>query len=592
MFAAFRRRPTRSGFGLGIMLAMSGISLSGMASTALAEDRSIDGRGNNIENPEWGAAFTTELRIAPAAYADGVSAIGGTDRPNPRVVSNAIAAQSRSVLSQRGLSDWIWQWGQFIDHDLTFSDAATPEEVMSIAIPMGDPFFDPFATGRVVIEQKRSIFDPATGSGPDNPREQINMLTAFVDGSGVYGSDEERAAWLRTFDGGRLKVSEGDLLPLNDGTQVMGGPGNLPSFATDLFVAGDIRANEQVGLISVHTLWVREHNRLADELAAAHPDWDDERIYQRARKLVGAMIQNITYREFLPALLGPHAPDPDDAEYDPTLDPSIDNVFANASYRIGHTMLSPQIMRMDDDGKEMEAGPISLRDAFFQPQRIIHEGGIEPVLTGLAHQGAQEIDSMVIDDVRNFLFGPPGSGGMDLVSLNIQRGREHGLPDYNTVRESYGLPKRADFDEVTKDPIVRAKLASVYASPNQIDPWIGGVVEDQLEGASVGELIATVLGDQFRRLRDGDRFWYAWDEEFTAEDIRMLERTRLSDVIKRNSSIQKLQKNVFFMDHAQPVERGQDTPGTAGLCGAMGSTGLLGMTLGLSAIRGRRRRGR
>lgn len=560
------------------------------AAVAMAEDRSIDGRGNNVANPEWGAAATTELRIAPAAYGDGVSAIGGADRPNPRVISNAIAAQSRSVVNSRGLSDWTWQWGQFIDHDLTFSDAAAPDELMSIAVPMGDPFFDPFVTGLAVIEQKRSMFDPTTGTGPDNPRQQVNLLTAFVDGSGVYGSDEDRAAWLRTFEGGRLKVSEGDMLPFNDGTQVMGGPGNLPSFATDLFVAGDIRANEQVGLISVHTLWVREHNRLADELAADHPDWDDERIYQRARKLVGAMIQNITYREFLPALLGPHAPDADEASYDPALNPGIDNVFANASYRIGHTMLSPQIMRMDDDGKEMAAGPVSLRNAFFEPQTIIAEGGIEPILSGLAYQNMQEVDSMVVDDVRNFLFGPPGAGGMDLVSLNVQRGREHGLPDYNTVRESYGLPKKGSFSEVTSDPIVRAKLESVYESPDQMDPWIGGLVEDQLEGSSVGELIAAVLGDQFRRLRDGDRFWYSRDEAFTADDIRMLERTRLSDVIRRNSTLKKIQKNVFFMDFAQPVERRQETPGLGGLCGSMGTTGLLGMTLGLAAMGGGRRR--
>ncbi len=71
-----------------------------------------------------------------------------------------------------------------------------------------------------------------------------------------------------------------------------------------MFLAGDIRANEQVGLTSVHTLFMREHNRLADLIKAVDPGLSDEDIYQKARKIVGAQMQIITYNEFLPALLG------------------------------------------------------------------------------------------------------------------------------------------------------------------------------------------------------------------------------------------------------------------------------------------------
>ena len=82
-----------------------------------------------------------------------------------------------------------------------------------------------------------------------------------------------------------------------------------------MFLAGDVRANEQVGLLAFHTLFVREHNRLADKIVKKYKralpsgtSERDEHIYQLARKIVGAELQAITYNEFLPALLGPMAP--------------------------------------------------------------------------------------------------------------------------------------------------------------------------------------------------------------------------------------------------------------------------------------------
>src|SRR5262249_48594323 len=94
-----------------------------------ADYRSIDGTGNNLLNPDWGAAGIDLLRRAPAAYGDGISSLGGTNRPSPRYISDVIDAQgSVSILNARGMSDWVWQWGQFVDHDLdlTPTDPTTP----------------------------------------------------------------------------------------------------------------------------------------------------------------------------------------------------------------------------------------------------------------------------------------------------------------------------------------------------------------------------------------------------------------------------------------------------------------------------------
>ena len=90
-------------------------------------------------------------------------------------------------------------------------------------------------------------------------------------------------------------------------------------------------------------------------------------------------------------------------------------------------------------------------------------------------------DTMVIDELRNFLFGPPGAGGFDLASLNIQRGRDHGLADYNSVREAYGLPRAVGFEDVSLDPGVQERLAAAYGDVDAVDLWVGGLAEDALE---------------------------------------------------------------------------------------------------------------
>ena len=501
------------------------------------EFRSIDGTGNNLTEDLWGSSGSLFLRKVQSSYGDDVASMGGEDRPSAREISNAVMAQDGPILSALGTSDVFWLWGQFLDHDidLTAGHEAGAEEHEPIAVPTGDPHFDPFNTGTQEISFTRSGYDAATGTDSDNPREQVNEITAFIDASMVYGSDDARAAALRDA-GGKLKTSAGDMLPFDDGSfPNAGGPGG--------FLAGDVRANENVALSSMHTLFVREHNRLVDELAAEHPDYDDERLYQEAKALVEAKIQVITVKEFLPLLLGEN-PLGDYEGYKPDVDPSIANIFATAAYRVGHTMLSSTILRMDEKGNESADGHLALRDAFFRPDRLLTEGGIDPILRGVAANISQEIDTRLVDDVRNFLFGPPGSGGFDLGSLNIQRGRDHGLPSYNEAREAYGLAKVTSFAEITSDTEIADGLAEVYDTVDDIDVFVGGLAEDHVEGAVVGALFHAVLTDQFTRLRDGDRFWY--ENRYDGEQLEALEATKLSDIILANTGIEAIQDYVML----------------------------------------------
>ena len=203
--------------------------------------RSIDGSGNNENDPDMNATFTQLERIAEPDYADGKSELAGNNRPSPRFISNIVDHQEDSVQNPFRASDFLWQWGQFVDHD---TDPAEPE---NIAVPTGDTYFDPDGTGTQVILFNRSIYDTSTGTSKGNPRQQLNEISGWIDASNVYGSDEERANALRRNDGtGKLKTSKGNLLPFNtEGLPNAGGPSDT------LFLAGDVRANEQVYIHSL-----------------------------------------------------------------------------------------------------------------------------------------------------------------------------------------------------------------------------------------------------------------------------------------------------------------------------------------------------
>ena len=498
----------------------------------------IDGVGNNVDNPAWGATGEQFIRLSPAAFEDGVGAPARSDQMNAREISNLISAQEESVENDRFITSMWFQWGQFLDHDIArVFDVAGFEElqpVESLDIDENFPF-------------NRSPYDPETGV--TTPREYVNHVTAFIDAGVVYGSEASHALALRTLEGGKLKSQQtevGELLPPNSDGLI-----NEPSPIDHFFIAGDVRANENIGLTSMQTLWVREHNRIAAEMAATEfaeadlsdPEVDEE-IYQRSRQIVMGLIQNITYNEFLPSTLGFNAI-PTYSGYDSTIDPQISDEFAAAAYRIGHTTLTNELLIAGGDA-------IPLADAFFRPD-IVSAMGIDGILEGLTLQTMQEVDSQIVDAVRNFLNDGPG---FDLAAINIQRGRDQGLPDYNTLRESIGLGRLQSFDEMTSNEALADMFELVYETPDNADPWLAMISEDHVPGTMTGETIYSIMVDQFIRLRDGDRFYFEnaiEDEELVGE----IKATRLSDVIERNTGAE-VQDEVFWTRDTLVFRNGLD----------------------------------
>ncbi len=118
------------------------------------------------------------------------------------------------------------------------------------------------------------------------------------------------------------------------------------------------------------------------------------------------------------------------------------------------------------------------------------------------------------------------------------------------MRQDFGLAPRTTFAAITSDPVLQEKLASVYATPDDLDAWLGGLAEDHVNGGLCGELFFTILKDQFTRVRDGDRFWY--QSYLPRTLVRQLEHLTLANIIRRNTPIRsEIQNNVFYVpDHS------------------------------------------
>ena len=213
---------------------------------------------------------------------------------------------------------------------------------------------------------------------------------------------------------------------------------------------------------------------------------------------------------------------------------------------MGHTLLSPNLLLLSSDG---EAEQISLARAFFNPS-FVEDRGISAILRGFASQPAQEVDALVVDEVRNMLLRGPNGPVFDLAALNIQRGRDHGVGDYNTVRQAYGLPAVESFADISSDPAVQQALMLAYGDVHDLDLWTAALDEDHVPGAAVGETLQAVIADQFRRLRDGDRFWFENDPYFLAnsEVLAQVRRIILASIFRCNTlSEGEIQDNAFIV---------------------------------------------
>lgn len=544
--------------------------------------RSINGSCNNFHQTTLGAALTPLKRILPAEYDNGWTTPRGWNEQklhnefklaSPRAISNAFT--NHKIEGHEKYSHMLMQWGQFLDHDITFTPQASSlarfsdgrfcnESCSNEApcFPIRIPDDDPRILRRKCMGFTRSSAICSSGltsiiTGQASLREQINQITGWIDASNVYGSDEDETRALRDLysDSGLLKegiyLNGKPLLPYHEGRgaidcQVDPNAAHIPCFH-----AGDHRSNEQLGLLSMHTIFFREHNRIARRLKSLNLRWDKEFCFYESRKILGGLMQHITFDQWLPKvigvkgmkLLGRYE------GYKPTTDPTISNEFATAAFRFGHTLIQPQLLRLNNTFEEDVHGHLPLHRAFFAPFRLLEEGGVDPILRGLFHSKLKKPDGSLNKELTEKLFKFAHKVALDLLALNIQRGRDHGLPPYIKYREKFGLSPIKNFHDLSRiiqDPSMITMLKEVYGSVKNIDLYIGGILEKYSDDALVGETFLHIIVDQFKRLRDGDRFWYEKEGVFTKDQLSQIKLVTLDTVICENSdNIKNITKDVF-----------------------------------------------
>lgn len=544
-----------------------------------AEFRSIDGTCNNLHSPFFGATNTEFARLLVPDYGDGVSTLrlaeNGDPLPNARDVSRLVHGSNQDGQNPNSLtlSVLFMNVGQFLDHDISLAEAQgvdceppeseENEECINIEIPHGDETF--LSRDITFIEVEREAFLQPKTYCDLVPREQINIITTYLDASNVYGSSVDVANSVRDA-GGLLKVTKHpqdctlqDLLPPIEGNE---GCITVDPFRPCM-LSGDIRNNENQGLNSVHTIFMRRHNVIARFLGQM-TDFDAERIYQVARKILGAQFQYIVFNEFLPPLLSQQNIDRFDLRlgtgfnystcYDKTINPGVSTAFAVAAYRFGHTLV-PEIFSRPSQGffetycehcsDKKNFLPITVRD-FGNPHYLYDagSGGVDAILRGLIQNATSALDGRFSTSVQENLIRGPGDLS-DLVAINTVRSYERGLPGYTAFRRFCGLRPVNNFRQLRNRAgftnEATANLRRVFTSVHDIPLFTGGLLEGRNEdGGLMAPTFQCLLAEQFRALKCGDRFWHENEPRsdiktentaLTPCQLREIRKTLLSKII-------------------------------------------------------------
>jgi hypothetical protein len=458
---------------------------------------------------------------------------------------------------------------------------------------------------------KRIDVRRSAGSIVNGHFETNNLVNSYLDANQIYGSDDFSNSRIRSFVDGKLILQDYDIdisqyyaqpnlttvvhvedvLPTVAMTGLPKDPANLVEPNNQVFSAGDPRSSENMLINTFHVIFAREHNRLCDVYKLHHASWTDEELFQKARTIVIAEYQNIIYQELLPSVLGlrnvrnliGHY-----QGYDSSVDVTTSNLFTTVAFRYGHTTVPEKMFFQNEcgevdtsigiDGQLTQGGqnggtatdtnpftlsPMNLMGLARNPDNYIRIALRTP---------DEEFDHLMVPNIQNININAPVITGIDIAAADFKRARLHGIPNYHTVRKFwfsdnqnensiYGRPNCPANDttpspdpmecflELTDNCTLANLLREVYGKLNRIDPLLGMLVERPMRQSALGPTMTRVILEQFKRSRDGDRFWW---QNLPSSVLKNSERsqirhTKLSDILRRNSGVQFIQDNVFFV---------------------------------------------
>lgn len=540
------------------------------------EIQRYDGWYNNLAHHSRGTVDAPFVRLLPARYADGVyEVLQEPELPNPRQISNVAMKGESGIPCAKNRTVLFVYFGLLVfDEILEVVGTGCPTEFLNIRVPSGDEIFDPNSTGRVELPFMRSRWTTSSGQSPNNPRQQINHVTTWIDGSSIYGSSHSWSDALRTFTDGLLAYGTDKQLP----RQSVGlirlwkfvDPATKQNGLQGLYDFGNAKANESPFLRAQNIIWFRYHNYQAKQLKAQNPTWTDEELFQNARKIVIGTFQRILYYEWLPAFIGQNVTQY--GGYKKYIDPSISPEFQAAAIRIMNSMIPPGVYMRNRtchfrhvqnvyDGMDPA---LRVCNNFWSRENPNFKSAedIDDLILGMASQKAEHEDNIVVTDLRDYMYGPMRFTRSDVVALDIQRSRDNGLPSYNQAREALDLQPITNWALINPDlnrtnPELINRLAALYNNDiSKLELFVGGMLENS---ESTSRLFPNIIRKQFEHLRDGDRFWFENTKNglFTQAELSIIWATTFGDVLLATTTAEPgdIQNEVFYLREGDPCSQ-------------------------------------
>jgi Animal haem peroxidase len=497
--------------------------------------RTADGRGNDLTHAAMGsvgALFGRNVPVTETAPKDVLT-------PNPRAVSLDLLTRQR-FLPATTLNVLAAAWLQFEVHDWFSHGPNEPNDPWLVDL---DPS-DPWPQHPMQIQRTH----PSAPTTDGKPPTFANTESHWWDASQVYGSTLEFQHRLRTHHGGKLRLSA---------------QGNVPFDPSTMRELAGVNGNWWLGLAVFHTVFMREHNAICDHLAAAHPDWDDDELFEHARLVNAALIAKIHTVEWTTALLG-----------SPTLHSAMRANWwgllgERFSRRFGRLSKSEEVSGIPGSETWLHGAPYAMTEEFVAVYRMhplipddfslrsatdnheianhtfpeiagthTHEVLDAVAMADLIYSFATENPGAIV--LHNFpkhlqQFAKPDGSVLDLAATDILRSRERGVPRYNEFRRSFHLAPARRFEDFSEDPTVVADLRRIYDHPDDVDLMIGLYAEAPPKGFAFSDTAFRVFVLMASRRLKSDRF-YTYDyrpEVYSAEGLAWIADNTMGTVLAR-----------------------------------------------------------